>query len=97
MLIAVFSGSNIGRAGAPITLVISTLPYLRLQRFFSDEFDPIAKRIVNVAAAHARNVVRLRDLNINLAQSRNQPFVVSAVQRRMGLFGGAKIVLHAHM
>jgi len=56
MLIAVLSGSNIGRADAPITVVISLSPYLRLQRFVSDELDPIAKRIVNVAAAHARNV-----------------------------------------
>src|SRR3954453_8733669 len=97
MLIAVLSGSNIGRAGAPITLVISTLPYFRSQRFASNEFDPVAKRIVNVAAAHARNVVRFRDLNINIAQSRKQSFVVSAFQRRMGLLCGAKIVLYAHM
>jgi hypothetical protein len=63
----------------------------------ADQFDPIPEWIVNMAAPHARNVVRFMNLNSRSPQALNQAVVIGALQRWVRLLRRAKIAFHSEM
>jgi hypothetical protein len=63
----------------------------------ANQFNSISKRVVNVAAPHARNIIGLYDFDSRIAQQLQKRHVIAAAQRGMCLPRGTEVCFGSQM